>query len=111
MIEPNQINSFKGEKVTFVEKMETFAWFLFFFTSIDMAKRWRQRAHVGNGQITAHVCAGCSSLRRFVVDYEMTDMDPSSFSALTLYDHNQMNVFLKRISELRVHKVQKTLLT
>ena len=44
----------------------------------------------------------CSALGTSVVDYAVTDMDPSSFSAFTVRqqtppsDHNQINVFLKR---------------
>ena len=49
----------------------------------------------------------CSALGTSVVDYAVTDMDPSSFSAFTvrqqtpLSDHNQINVFLKRFGHPR----------
>uniref|UniRef100_A0A0E9WKT0 Endonuclease/exonuclease/phosphatase domain-containing protein n=1 Tax=Anguilla anguilla TaxID=7936 RepID=A0A0E9WKT0_ANGAN len=47
----------------------------------------------------------CSALGTSVVDYAITDMDPSYISAFTvrpqtpLTDHCQINVYLKRIIE------------
>ncbi len=44
----------------------------------------------------------CSALGRSVVDYAISDMDPSSFSAFTvktqtpLSDHSQINIYLRK---------------